>query len=223
MGYIYRITNRINNTIYIGQTRGSVHRRWLDHCKSARNQLDKDYFLPLHNAIRKYGEDNFQVEVIEDCENDILNDREIYYISKYNSYKNGYNATLGGLGQTKYDYCEIVEYYLNHNNSLLETCKHFHLYDQVVYQALNSYHIDYKNIPKKAQKNKPFKKRILLIEKNIIFNSMADIDSYFNKVAHPNVRRCLNGITKKAYGYHWRELEENEIIENGVIYDIHNL
>ena len=35
-------------------------------------------------------------------------------------------------------------------------------------------------------------------------------DNYFNKIVHPNIRRCLNGITKKAYGYTWRELEEGE-------------
>ena len=39
---------------------------------------------------------------------------------------------------------------------------------------------------------------------------MKDIDNYFNKIVHPNIRRCLNGITKKAYGYTWRELEEGE-------------
>lgn len=48
---------------------------------------------------------------------------------------------------------------------------------------------------------------------------MSDINSYFNKTAHPNVRRCLNGITEKAYGYHWRELEDEEIIEGAIIYE----
>ena len=39
---------------------------------------------------------------------------------------------------------------------------------------------------------------------------MKEIDDYFGKVVHPNIRRCLNGITKKAYGYKWEEIDKNE-------------
>jgi hypothetical protein len=48
---------------------------------------------------------------------------------------------------------------------------------------------------------------------------MKDIDEYFNKIAHPNVRRCLNGMTKKAYGYHWREILPDEEIEGVIVYN----
>ena len=107
---------------------------------------------------------------------------------------------MGGDGQLKYNYDDIVNFYLSHNFSILETCKHFNIYDQVVYSALKSKNIDYKNLINKSVKRK-YNKKILLVEKNIIFNSMKEIDNYFGKKAHPNVRRCLNGITKKAYGY----------------------
>ena len=39
---------------------------------------------------------------------------------------------------------------------------------------------------------------------------MADVDKYFNKIVHPNIRRCLNGITKKAYGYTWKEIVNDD-------------
>lgn len=58
-----------------------------------------------------------------------------------------------------------------------------------------------------------------MVEKNIIFNKISDTDKYFNKTVHPNIRRCLNKITEKAYGYHWKELEEDEIIEGATIYE----
>ena len=51
-------------------------------------------------------------------------------------------------------------------------------------------------------------KPILLVEKNLIFNSMKEIDEYFGKTVHSNIRRCLNGTTKKAYGFTWKELEK---------------
>lgn len=43
---------------------------------------------------------------------------------------------------------------------------------------------------------------------------MTEIDKYFGKTVHPNIRRCLNGITKKAYGYSWREIEDGEDLDN---------
>ena len=53
---------------------------------------------PLYWAIAKYGKDNFTIEQIEEVENDFLGEREMYWIHYYDSYNNGYNATLGGDG-----------------------------------------------------------------------------------------------------------------------------
>ena len=99
MGYIYKITNTINDKIYIGQTNYSIKKRWKDHVVAARN-LSRKY--PLYLAMYKYGVENFTIEVIEECDNSILNEREIYWIKYYNSYKHGYNATIGGLGKPTY-------------------------------------------------------------------------------------------------------------------------
>jgi len=99
---------------------------------------------------------------------------------------------------------------LQNNCSISLTCQHFKVYDQVVYSALKSKNIDYKSLTDKKKKNQQVgkKKKIKLVETGQIFNSMSEIDSYFGKNVHPNIRRCLNGITKKAYGYHWEEVED---------------
>ncbi|MBN1046202.1 hypothetical protein DVW08_12705 [Clostridium botulinum] len=91
---IYKVINKINNKIYIGQTTQTIERRWEGHlydCKKAKNNK-------FYNAINKYGKENFKIEIVE---NDIssqalLNEREIYWIKFYDSYKSGYNSTLGG-------------------------------------------------------------------------------------------------------------------------------
>lgn len=215
MGKIYKVTNIINNQIYIGQTRQPIYRRWCDHCYAAETAGHKDYTCPLHNAIRKYGRDNFTVEEIEECPNEILNEREIYWIQYYDSYNNGYNASLGGDGHQKYDYSKIVKYFQEHGNSLVDTCKYFHIYDQVVYVALQNAGIDYKNC-KNTNIKATHNKLILLIEENLVFQKITDINKYLNKRnAHGNVRRCLNGITEKAYGYHWKEIEDGDLADLG--------
>ena len=209
-GKIYLITNDINSKVYVGQTIQTLNKRFNGHCCYSKS--DRSVNMYIKRAIHKYGRDKFHIQLIEECPVNILNEREKYWINFYNSYYNGYNATLGGDGQCKYNYDEIVNYYLAHDNSLLQTCQHFKIYDQVVYTALKSKNINYKNLTSfgnSGNKNK-YCKKILCVELNLYFNKMKDIDDYFNKIVHPNIRRCLNGITKKAYGYTWRELEEGE-------------
>jgi len=50
----------------------------------------------LYMAMRKHGAGIFHIELIEECDNNLLNEREKYWISQYDSYKHGYNSTPGG-------------------------------------------------------------------------------------------------------------------------------
>lgn len=88
--YIYKITNMINNKCYIGQTK-DYKKRFQQHktCHS-----DSEPNKVLYKAIKKYGVENFTFEVIDEGEN--YNELEKYWIQYYNSYKHGYNETLGG-------------------------------------------------------------------------------------------------------------------------------
>lgn len=92
---IYKIENLINNHCYIGQSR-DIEKRWQRHKQTAFNLNDKGYDYPIYRAIRKYGLNNFSFEILEECSISELNDKEKFYISKFNSFFNGYNQTLGG-------------------------------------------------------------------------------------------------------------------------------
>ena len=100
MGYIYKIINLINNKVYIGQTRGKISIRFNNHMSAAFNKNLKDYDLYFYRAIRKYGKENFVVDIIEEIDNSLLDNREIYWINEYNSTDRniGYNLTSGGGG-----------------------------------------------------------------------------------------------------------------------------
>ena len=93
-GFIYKITNKLNNKVYIGQTIQKPIERFYQHCAK---KCDK-YILNMviHKAIFKYGKDNFTFEVIEEVPRQQLNEREEYWIKYYNSYTDGYNSTKGG-------------------------------------------------------------------------------------------------------------------------------
>lgn len=100
-GYIYKITNKLNNKVYIGQTRKTIEERFKEHCKIAfGNSKYKSY---IHNALRKYGKDNFFIEIVDICNNlEELNSKEIYWINFFKSNENnlGYNLTSGGSNST---------------------------------------------------------------------------------------------------------------------------
>ena len=85
---IYKITNKINGKVYIGQS-VDIGRRWRQHMTAE----DDSYF---HKAIQKYGVENFEWEVIEQCKKKDLDEREIYWIEYYDSFNKGYNCTKGG-------------------------------------------------------------------------------------------------------------------------------
>lgn len=96
---IYKITNQVNGKCYIGQS-VNIKRRWTAEKNKAFDELDKCYNYPLSRAIRKYGLENFLFEVIEECTREELNEKERYWINRYDTYFNGYNQSLGGDNST---------------------------------------------------------------------------------------------------------------------------
>lgn len=92
---IYKITNTVNNKIYIGQSI-FIEKRWAQHKSPYEQERYKD--KPLYKAFQKYGLNNFIFEVIEECPPEILNEREKYWISTLRTlcHEKGYNVTSGG-------------------------------------------------------------------------------------------------------------------------------
>lgn len=100
MGCIYIIRNNVNDMVYIGQTIHSAEHRFKDHLRDAYSGVNRK----LYNAMRELGIENFYVETLVECNDSELNDEEIYYIDKYNSFIDGYNSTIGGsTGSHVYD------------------------------------------------------------------------------------------------------------------------
>ena len=124
---IYKITNQINQKIYVGQS-NDIKRRFAQH----KSPYEQNRFAekPLYKAFQKYGISNFTFEVVEECKIEDLNEKEAYWIKKLKTLinENGYNITCGGNGVaeenhpkhklTKQDVIDIRTRYNNH-----ERCK----------------------------------------------------------------------------------------------------
>lgn len=110
-GIIYKITNLVNNKVYIGQTtkprgfkdrypnKGTGIERVYRYHKKNKNRGD-GYNIKLFRAIEKYGFENFVVDEVFDTAQtqEELDQKEIDYIKQYDSFHNGYNNTDGGGG-----------------------------------------------------------------------------------------------------------------------------
>jgi group I intron endonuclease len=104
---IYKITNLTNGKIYVGQAVSHIlnHKKYRPYGYEGRFRCHiseafsskKNQSHYLNNAIRKYGANDFVVELIECCEIENADERETYYIKELNSlYPNGYNLKNGG-------------------------------------------------------------------------------------------------------------------------------
>ena len=94
---IYCYTNTVNNKKYIGQT-NNFERRKKEHINQSIYRTNGNYTqYPIHKAIRKYGIDNFMIEILETTDHEHVDERERYWINEYNTVvPNGYNICGGG-------------------------------------------------------------------------------------------------------------------------------
>lgn len=89
-GVVYCVNNIINDKKYIGITTRTIDERFNEHCKA--NSI-------IGKAISKYGKNNFRIYQLDSADSkQSLFELEKYFINKYDTYKNGYNATIGGEG-----------------------------------------------------------------------------------------------------------------------------
>lgn len=204
MGYIYLITNKINNKKYVGKTTQSIEKRWKEHISDSKKE--KCEIRPLYRAMRKYGIENFSIIKIEKCDTKILSEREQYWIQYYNTYKDGYNATLGGDGTIIYDYEGIIQKYLT-LHSIQEVANTFECNRDTVHNILVANDIPI--ISGRIVSSQKMSKPILQYNKEGQFikeysSAMEAARQMGGEQYMPNISRCANGKRKTANKYIWR-------------------
>lgn len=96
---IYCIKNTENGKCYVGQTKTSFYRRLKNHYLGLKRGEHSNYYL--QNGWYRYGGESFEFEILERCEEERIDDRELYWIEKLESFENGYNIidpVNGGRG-----------------------------------------------------------------------------------------------------------------------------
>lgn len=206
MAFIYVITNQINGKQYVGKTtHDPIEKRWKEHIHDSKRQRREK--RPLYNVINKYGAENFTIEQLEECPIDVLENKEIYWINKLNTYHNGYNVTKGGDGKILYDYKEIADKYIELKHQK-ETANFFKCDVNTVRTACKECGIEILS-SKQVNVNK-YGKTIgrFDLNNNFIdsFNTVKEAYNVINKVYSSHIQEVCNGKRKQAYGYKWKWL-----------------
>lgn len=215
MSYIYKITNSINQKIYIGMTNKSIKERWEQHKKdfSKTNQEKR----PLYSAMRKYGICNFTISEIEECSKTNVCEREKYWINFYNSYNEGYNGSLGGEGNFFIDSKLVIEEYQILLN-MSEVAKKLNISRDSVRSILNQNEILI--IPSEEIMRQKTSKAVemLSLDNNYLQtfeslksagrfiiqkNNLKDNTISLNGICS-HIRDCANGKRKTAYQHKWK-------------------
>ena len=210
-GYIYCITNKVNNKCYVGKTLDSVESRFQQHIYDSQKQTERD--RPLYAAFHKYGIENFYIETLEEVPYQELSLKEQYWIAEKNSFHNGYNATLGGDGKVLYDYEAIVQKF-QEGALVKEIAEYFNCHVDTVSRILKlAGENGYKNYANSK------KKQVKLISKKgfeKIFDSRADAarwlvkegytsaDSISGIAAH--IGQVISGKRKSYLDFHWEDV-----------------
>lgn len=207
MAYIYKIINDINDKVYIGKTTLTPQERLNHHFRDAKKERSKN--RPLYNAINKQGEEHFFVEEVEECDWAELNQKERQYIQYYNSYNNGYNATLGGEGSFLYDY-DLIKEKWDEGQNIKEIAILLKCSTDTCQIALNHFKIPIEERIKRSNKNAS--KKVGQYNKNTkeliqIFSSVEEAYRFLGKQSSGHISEVCQGKRQSAYGYFWQFIE----------------
>ena len=209
MAYIYQIQNEVNGKLYVGKTEFSIEKRFKEHCNDAFKETSEK--RPLYSAMRKYGIEHFHISLIEETDNP--EERENYWIEYLGTFKNGYNATMGGDGTKYIDYESVVNTY-NKVQNQAETARILNISVNSVQSILKYYNIKLVSLRQVNQNVNGIRiKQFTLTDKFIqtFPSAMSALESIKGKGCGTggtsHILDVCRGIRKSAYGYHWKFFE----------------
>ena len=206
MAYIYTITNKSNHKQYVGKTNRTVEQRWKEHLLEINQERSKN--RPLYRAMKKYGVDNFVIEELEEVDLSEAEEKEKYWIETLRTYKDGYNATIGGDGKTFLDYDLIFALFAEGLN-IKQISEQLNYDTGAVSTVLTNQGVTKKE--KQIRGREVIRKPVAQLDKDTneilkVFSSIADACRFLDKKGSSHISAVCQGNRKTAYGYKWKYL-----------------
>ena len=216
MGYIYKITNNVNGKVYIGQTFRNVAQRFSEHIRMSRKEVI-GYESLLYRAIKKYGEKAFSVETIEKCDDEKLNEREIFWIEHFRSCGQGYNISLGVQKNPNYRVRDICQLW-DAGYSVAQISEIINLSKQNVSKRLRENGVTKWEICSRANLiSSGCRLKVIRFSKDgkdiKVYNSITDA-AFENDTTVGAICNVCKGRRNYAKGYRWAYYENEDSLKN---------
>lgn len=204
---IYKMTNKKNGKVYIGQTCRSLDERIREH---ARHR-----FIAIDKAIQKYGIEMFNVEVIDEAKTiDELNEKEIYWIKQFNCIvPNGYNMCNGGDNTIGFHHREESKRKMAESKSKMFIGENNPFYGKTHSEEQKKKwsearkglkHLTAEQI--KHLRESAYKVKVLCVETGEVFKSIREASLKYN-IKETHISRVCRGRRKRTGGFHWRYVD----------------
>lgn len=220
MAIIYKITNLINNKIYIGETIRNLNVRWNEH-KSEALGGRHGYTYHLHNAMRKYGIDNFTIEIIDNCPDGERFLLESEYIQKYNSNNPeiGYNTVIEGTGRTLISTDAILEAW-EEGLTINDTAKLLGVHKSTISKRLHANNITDEEIQeRRGESVKQRCSRPVLqydLQGNLIKRWPSASSCQEDGYTQSEISSCCRQEIRIAYNYLWKYEDDDRSIQEWI-------
>lgn len=210
MGIVYLIENDQNNKKYVGITTRNIERRWKEHLRNHKTDIGK--------AIADIGKEHFLIRVIDECPDEELDEKEIYWIKHYNSFNEGYNKTAGGRNDNlivKYNVFPEVKRLWQEGKGQSQIAKELGINIETVHNYLLKGGITTKDIKERHRQEVGKSKARSIVQLDLGGNFIKQWDSIISIeragiASRSTIGRCLSKTRTAGNGYKWIYIEDYE-------------
>ena len=190
---VYKVVNKLNNKIYIGSS-VDISSRYSTHIgREARNYIDH----PFYSDIRKYGKENFEIEILELCDRDKLIEKEQYYYDilqpEYNKVRPAENNFMHIEVREKANRNSNTEYHVKIRKELYNSPEYKHFFRTMHKNKMKSVEMLH---------NEEVVKSFISMQEAARYISESTMFKGKNKTS--KIKAVCDGERKTAYGYGWR-------------------
>lgn len=200
---IYKIENKVNGKIYIGQS-VNIENRWKQHMRELNKSSHKNQHLL--SSWKKYGQENFEFSVICTCNSDELDEKEIYYIDLYKTYnyEYGYNMTIGGVGARYYYDTDLILNTYKSTNSVTKTSEILNIHEFKISEILSELNV--------REIKSPCRKIVGINSTNYSiqyeFNSIKEAYDYFDSTVTNQINKSIKDSKYTAFDCIWFDRDD---------------
>ena len=197
---IYAIKNIDTDKYYVGKS-VYIEVRLKRHFRELREGIHHSKYL--QNSFNKHGEDSFKPMILEECSEEVLFERERFWIDKLNAYKSGYNMTLGGGGVSGWVAPPEFKEKMKQVTQGEKNGNYGHYWSEEMKTKASE-----RMLGRYSGEKNPRATKVFCVETMKVFNTLTEAAQSLGLKSGSSITRCLKDKTLLAGGFHFCKYDE---------------